>query len=382
MSARISPAFRIAALFIAFTTALARAATMTTEDGKTLPLAPEVARLIVDGQSALQSGRYGQAIEKFTAALRLNPNKDVAAFLHDQRAAARLHQEDVAGTLADANEAIRLDSTLASAYSKRGLVYRRHGNRTKAIAEFNTALRLNPRLAYVYNNRGLIYSDMRASDAAIRDFTEALRRDPNYAYAYHNRAVEYSNLGNNEKALADYEEAIRRDPGVQNSHINRAALLKEMGAPQKARADYERVIRKPARHTSDYIGRGDAWKAKGDYKKAAADYRRALQLSPAHRDALNALAWLEATCPDPSLRNGKEALQKARRVCELTKWKDADFLDTLAAACAETGDFEQAVRYQSAAISEAPAPERGQMQKRLALYRERKPYRAERLMER
>ena len=116
------------------------------------------------------------------------------------------------------------------------------------------------------------------------------------------------------------------------------------------------------------------------HKRAAADYRRALQLSPSHRDALNAVAWLEATCPDASLRNGKAALQKSRKICELTKWKDPAYVETLAAACAEVGDFDRAVQYQTQAMTlERPASyERAGMEKRLAHYRERKPYRDQR----
>ena len=364
-------------LALALSIVAADAATITTEDGKTLPLSSDVARRVRDGRSALQRGRYDQAIAHFTAALNLRPEKQVAAIIYDDRAAARLHREDAAGTLADANEAIRLDRKLASAYSKRGLVYRRHGNRKKAISQFDAALRLNPNLPYAYNNRGLIYSDMRASDAAIRDFTAAIRINPNYSNAYHNRAVEYTKLGQYDKALADYNEAIRRDPRVQNSHINRAALLKEMGASQQARGDLDRVIRKPARHTYDFLGRGDAWFEKGEYKKAAADYRRALQLSPTHRDTLNAVAWLEATCPDASLRDGRAALQKSRKICDLTNWKNADYLETFAAACAELGDFEQAVQRQTQAIALAHTPDnrKGRMRKRLALYRGGKPFR-------
>lgn len=364
-------------LVLASSLVAADAATITTEDGKTLPLSSDVARRVQDGRSALQRGRYDQAIAHFTAALNMRPEKQIAAVIYDDRAAARLHREDAAGALADANEAIRLNARMASSYSKRGLVYRRQGNRKKAIAEFDTALRLNPDRPYAYNNRGLIYSDMRASDAAIRDFTAAVRVDPNYANAYHNRAVEYTKLGKYDKALADYNEAIRRDPQVQNSHINRASLLKEMGASQQAHGDLERVIRKPARHTYDFVGRGDAWFTKGEYKKAAADYRRALQLSPTHRDALNAVAWLEATCPDASLRDGRAALEKSRKVCELTNWKNADYLETFAAACAELGNFQQAVQHQTQAIALAHTPDnrKGRMRKRLALYREGKPFR-------
>ena len=46
-----------------------------------------------------------------------------------------------------------------------------------------------------------------------------------------------------------------------------------------------------------------------------------------------------ATSPDAKLRNGRRAIELATRACELTKYKAAYILSTLAAAYAETGDF-------------------------------------------
>jgi hypothetical protein len=102
------------------------------------------------------------------------------------------------------------------------------------------------------------------------------------------------------------------------------------------------------------------------------------QLEPERRHSvLNSIAWLRATFPEQSLRDGKQAVSEATRACELTEWKDWAYLDTLAAAYAETGDFENAVKFQSQAIepSTASADQQGGMRKRLELYRKKKPYR-------
>lgn len=112
-----------------------------------------------------------------------------------------------------------------------------------------------------------------------------------------------------------------------------------------------------------------------DYRKAAALYEKAtLQNSPR---AFNAIAWFLATCPDDTVRNGKEALLHATKACELTNWQERGYLDTLAAAYAETGDFEQAVKYQKQALEFGDmSPEaRTRMEERLMLYEQRKPYR-------
>src|SRR5205814_2080283 len=91
----------------------------------------------------------------------------------------------------------------------------------------------------------------------------------------------------------------------------------------------------------------------------------------------NLLAWISATCPDSSLRDGKEAVSAATKACELTKWKELNWIDTLAAAYAESGDFEHAIQFQERAIHTGNPLESDQksMQHRLALYKESKPYR-------
>ena len=79
------------------------------------------------------------------------------------------------------------------------------------------------------------------------------------------------------------------------------------------------------------------------------------------------------------MRNGKEALEKSLRACELSSWESADIVDTLAAAYAEVGDFDRATKYQMQAInmSGVYGPARKKMQERLELYRQHKPYRKE-----
>jgi hypothetical protein len=58
---------------------------------------------------------------------------------------------------------------------------------------------------------------------------------------------------------------------------------------------------------------------------------------------LNELAWILATAPDSTFRSGTEAVQLAKRACELTKNRQAAFLTTLSAAYAEAGQFPDAM---------------------------------------
>jgi hypothetical protein len=94
--------------------------------------------------------------------------------------------------------------------------------------------------------------------------------------------------------------------------------------------------------------------------------------------ALRNRAWLLATCPDDKVRNGPEALKSALLACELGPSKHSSDLKVLAAAQAELGKFEEAVKSQTKSLEMIPPdqPEQvKQAQELLQLYKSGKPYR-------
>ncbi|MBV8315143.1 MAG: tetratricopeptide repeat protein [Planctomycetaceae bacterium] len=169
---------------------------------------------------------------------------------------------------------------------------------------------------------------------------------------------------------------IRANSGVASHYLHRGSVWDAKGEYDIALADYNEAIRLDPNLAVAYTNRGVAWGHKQEYDKALADYNEAIRLDPQDTSAHNGRAWVWATSPEEKYRDGKRAVESATRGCELSGWKEANHLGTLAAAYAEVGDFAKAVEWQTKAI-ELLKDEKGKddYRARLKLYQEKKPYR-------
>jgi tetratricopeptide (TPR) repeat protein len=321
-----------------------REVTIRLPDGSSVRVGGKAGALIAEGSSAARSKQYERAISLFTAALQANPGKNVAFAIYFQRASAFSDKAELG----------------------------------KAIADYATAIQLNPKYAAAYYNSASVYSKRRQYKLAIRDSAAAIQLNPKYANAYHNRGAFHADIGEYDKAIADLSEAIRFDPRSATTFYGRATVYEDIEKFDKAMADYDHVLQITPKDSDDYAVRGSTYFTKGNYKEAASAFEKAIQLSPNSDFALGHVAWLKAACPDASMRNGKEAVRMSMRACELSRWKEPSPIGALAAPYAETGDFDEAVKYQTQAMKMKSeyGPVLKEARERLALYRDHKPWRS------
>jgi tetratricopeptide (TPR) repeat protein len=127
-----------------------------------------------------------------------------------------------------------------------------------------------------------------------------------------------------------------------------------------------------------HVQLGAAYAEQGRLAETIRHYRDAVRIRPTYREALNNLAWLLATARDPALRDPADAVAFAERAVALTAAPDPATLDTLAAAYAAAGRFEDAVATEQRAVQESEATEAEALtqplRERLARYRERQPF--------
>ncbi|HVJ87171.1 MAG TPA: tetratricopeptide repeat protein, partial [Caulifigura sp.] len=114
--------------------------------------------------------------------------------------------------------------------------------------------------------------------------------------------------------------------------------------------------------------------AKRDYEAALKDYASAQQFDPNNIRAFNDAAWLLATCPVEAIRNPKLAVQLAEQADSLTDVPMGNFLDTLAAAYASDGRFDEAIETADHALKIMPDNEKPATQARLEKYRQKQIY--------
>ena len=262
--------------------------------------------------------------------------------------------------LADYQKAGELDRQFFDAHFSRSSLCAEKKDYRGAIEALTASLKARPKAYSALFNRGLYHQYLREYDDSIAGYTLALAEDADFSHhgsspevcraaAYHYRGRVYQWFKKDDmKAIADYTEALCLDPGIE-------------------------MVR---------YRRGQAYHSIKQYSKAHTDFERAFEQRPDYPNLLNSWAWQLATCPDAKYRDGTLAVKFALK----TK-----HLDTLAAAYAEMGQFEDAVTTQQRAIEliererepnnaqsiENRAKLKAKMQTRLAAYVAKRPYREE-----
>ncbi len=223
-----------------------------------------------------------------------------------------------------------------------GEAYFRHGRLDRASELFDEAVRLRPGFSVAWRGRGAVAFRQGRFDEAIAHLDEAIRLDPTDPVPHYLEGVVRFNLGRPDEALAEFNEAIRLDPEMPEPHHGAASVRS----------------------------------GQGRYEEALAQFGEAIRLRPDYAEAYNDLAMIRAACPDPRFRDGKAAVAAANAACDIAGRDQPDYLDTLAAAYAEAGDFDAAVEWQQKAIGLlADEARRQDFRTRLALYQARRPFR-------
>src|SRR5436189_184313 len=203
-----------------------------------------------------------------------------------------------------------------------------------------------------HNNLGYLCVERGEPDKAISHFETALRirsskRDPHYsvgsAFVQMNLADALGRKGQPDEAMVHYEEAIKLQPNYADAYFNRGNILFAEGRIDEAMADWEKTLQIQPNDADAHTCLGNALLRRGSVKEAVAHYEKAIALAPEDPHSRINMAWVLATAPDASIRDGIRAVEFAQQAMELSGGNDPKFLRTLAAAYAESGRFSEAI---------------------------------------
>ena len=204
------------------------------------------------------------------------------------------------------------------AHNNLGYLFLRRGELNKAISHFEAALGIRSRstqthynlgAALIQNNLGNAFARKQLWDEAVDHLQQAVKLRPDYTDAYFNLGSVLFQQGRIDEAIGQWQKVLAIRPTDAEARRNLAS----------------------------------AFSKEGNVKGAIAEYEQVLNTMPEDSAALNNLAWILATSSEASMRDGARAVTLAVKAVQTSGGRDPNFIRTLAAARAKTGQFADAI---------------------------------------
>ncbi|RPJ55255.1 MAG: tetratricopeptide repeat protein [Acidobacteria bacterium] len=322
-------------------------------------------------------GRHDAAVVEWRKAVTLNP-EDAKA--RNNLGVSLAKTGKAAEALPHFEKALALDPDAPETHNSLGAALAATGRIDEAIPHYQKALAGSPRNAEALSNLGSALAQKGRIDEAIGYFEKALVVDPEHLGAHVNLAAALGQKGNVREAVPHFRKAVALKPDSAELHNTLGfALLIEQNA-NEAILHLRKALELAPNMVNAHENLGMAlFYTQGKTAEAVGHWRQVLRLEPNHLPVLNQTAWVLATSPDRSVRNGTEAVMLAERAVQLSGGQEPAILDSLAAAYAEVGRFPLAADTARRAL--ALAPQQGNQQlveglnARIALYQAKKPFR-------
>jgi tetratricopeptide (TPR) repeat protein len=359
------------------------------------------------GRALVETGSTDLAQKHFQEAVRLRPDYPEALNNLGSLAAQRGELQEA---IAHYRAAIDAQPRFAQAHVNLGNALLRVSEPQGALIQFMMALQIDPHLAEGYAGLGQAFILLGKLEDGQRALEMAIELNPANGDAHNNLALVLKRLGKNQESLGHFRRAVQLDPENAQAHFNFAALLVQVQQLNEAEKHFHKAAQLCPQDADAWQKLGLVLSMEGRDAEAAPllkkamsidpklavlhydlaftlhelgqttaadeEYRRALALDPTVATRMRQEAWRLATHPDAQVRNGKLALRLARQVCQATSNHDAQSFDTLAAALAEIGRFDDAQAATQDAISLTKRPDLIQaLQLRKQLYASHRPYR-------
>ena len=328
------------------------------------------------GNALVRVGRSAEALEPYERAIRLKPD---FAEGHNNWGNALLMLGRPTEAIDHYQEAIRLKPEHPVTHNNWGNALSALGRQSEAVEHYQEAIRLKPDNAVTHYNWGDALSALGRHSEAIEHYEQAVRLKADDAEAHYKWGNALLAMGRQPEAIEHYGQALRLQPDYAEAHNNWGNALLAMGRQPEAIEHYLQALQINPDHVAIQINASLVLQQVGRIREAVEHGRQAVRLMPDHPQAHQTLAWILATHDESAGGDPTEAVKLAQRACTLTGRRDIACLDTLAAAYASAGRFDEAVATAKEAWQLAQSAGESSLAEeihvRLQIYRDRKPYR-------
>jgi tetratricopeptide (TPR) repeat protein len=342
---------------------------------KAIALAPDYASAHLNLAAALfLRQEYDEALTHCRRAIDLDPENAPSYSNLGQILKAR---DDLGGAVAAYRRAIALDPEFTDAYTNLGNALALQGEHDQAEDAYRKGIELDPNDPLNHYNLGNLLRERGDFDAAAEAYRKVTELAPGFAPGHNNLGVAefrrgrihaaieafrrtleldpgrteqrftlgnlYLGKGELERAIAAYRRVIEDEPAFVGAHLNLGVALTRRGDVDDAIAAWRRTLELEPDQALAHLNLGRAYNSRGDRENAATHFSRAVELGRSEPWALNDLAWILTSAPEPGLRDPERAVELAKRAVQLAPG-DGTYHNTLGIARYRNGDHEAAIR--------------------------------------
>jgi tetratricopeptide (TPR) repeat protein len=327
-----------------------------------------------NGNFFLNQGRVDEATVQYDQSLTLWPGYSAA---NCGLGSVYLQQGRLDQAIDQYEKAVQTDPHFMEARNNLAYCFLKTGKMSEAIVQYQKVLELQPDFPEARNNLAYCLLAVGRVDDAITQYQKAVDLQPGSATYHFGLANALLPKGEFNQAMVEYQKALAINPDFLQAHTYLADCYLLNSQFDDAIVQFQKVIQLQPDSAEAYDNLGDAYRAKKMAAKAIVNYEKAIALQPQLMSAQTHLAWILATWPGASIRNGGKAVVLAEQANQLSGGNDPQVLRTLAAAYAETGRFPEAISTAGKALalaeSQSDAALTNQLETEIGLYRKGSP---------
>lgn len=328
------------------------------------------------GTALIKLGQVDEAIAHDRAALRIRPGEANGL---TNLANALLQKGELPEAIQHFREVVRLRPNDSEVRRNLGKALFQSGAIDASVAEFRAALRIRPTDSDAAYSLGNALLQKGEAGAAIPYFRKAIESQAGNIAAHYNLAIALQRDGQLDAAIAEFRQTLRLEPGKVDAHNNLAIALLKKGLTKEAIAEWQAALEIEPGNAEMHNNLAVAFLDQGQIAEAISEWRETLRLQPDKLVTEISLAWILATAPEDPLRAGHDALALAKHAFQTSAGRNLMAYRVLAAAYAETGQFQAAIN--AAQEGAQRADEGGQssiarlLRRDLSLYQQHTPVR-------